>query len=239
MSRVAACRRTCFFCLVLAGTFAYMVGIATAYAAETVFLSSLDLKKIAQGYGEAQADKSVMGKPISIGGQKFQRGLGTHADSVLYIDLHGGSERFTASVGVDDETGSPLASVVFRVVGDGRLLWRSGVMKCGDAPKKVDLDLTGVKNLILLVSDAGDGNNSDHADWADAKFTVVGQKPQATFAPRGEPVILTPKPPATPRINGRPGLRRPARPSVPVHDPGHGRAPDDVCCRSFARGLDG
>ncbi len=34
--------------------------------------------------------------------------------------------------------------------------------------KFVDVDLTGKKELKLVVDDAGNGNGNDHADWADA-----------------------------------------------------------------------
>ena len=67
------------------------------------------------------------------------------------------------------------------------------------------MSLKGVRLLILEVGDARDGINCDHADWADAKVVVTGQRPRTIAAPRREPpeaVILTPKPPATPRING-------------------------------------
>ena len=71
-------------------------------AKETVSLGDLDLKKVMQGWGSPHADKSVDNHPLSIGGQKFEKGLGTHAASILYIDVQG-VEYFAASVGVDDE----------------------------------------------------------------------------------------------------------------------------------------
>jgi alpha-galactosidase len=55
---------------------------------------------------------------------------------------------------------------------------------------------------FCAVGDAGEGNNFDHADWAGARFTFIGEKPRTTGAPKEEAVILTPKPPAAPRING-------------------------------------
>ena len=74
-------------------------------------------------------------------------------------------------MGVDDEVNhSPNSSVEFFVIGDGKELWHSGVMHAGDAPKDCEVDLTGVKLLVLKVGDAGDGIDHDHADWADAKF---------------------------------------------------------------------
>jgi hypothetical protein len=46
---------------------------------------------------------------------------------------------------------------------------------CKDVDKlrPVDLDVMGVQKLLLRVTDAGDGNNSDHADWANAVLHQV------------------------------------------------------------------
>jgi alpha-galactosidase len=176
-----------------------------AGATETVLLSSLDLSKskVKQDWGEPQTDKSIDGRPLSIGGKKFEHGLGTHAISTLYIDLKGGAQRFTAFVGIDDDVNkSPASSVVFRVLGDGRELWKSDVMKAGHPAKKIDVNLKGVKLLLLMVGDAGDGFAFDHADWADAKIEYAGDRPETIALPPEEPVILTPPPPLTPRING-------------------------------------
>jgi alpha-galactosidase len=180
---------------------ALLVGFRTSAAA--VWLDQLDLSKTTQGWGEPGKDKSVGGNELSIGGEKFARGLGTHAESTLYIALHGDAQRFFAEVGVDDEVnGNSDASVTFSVVGDGKTLWRSGVMRAGEPAKKLDVDVAGVKTLILIVGDAGDGISYDHADWADAKFEVAGARPETVFAPREKAVILTPPAPPTPRING-------------------------------------
>ena len=67
---------------------------------ETVWLSSLDLSPIVQGWGRPQADKAVTGKPLSIGGKRFERGLGTHTDSLVRLDLKRGAEKFSAQVGL-------------------------------------------------------------------------------------------------------------------------------------------
>ena len=168
----------------------------------TVWLSSLNLSKMTSGWGKAEIDKAVQGQPMSIAGQKFERGVGTHAKSVMYIDLKGGSTKFTAYVGVDDEVRGQVGSVEFRVYGDGELLWKSGVMKAGEAAKKVNVDASGIKTLILLVDSAGDGISYDHANWAEAKFEVAGDKPEAIDPPVEEAVIMTPKSSPKPRING-------------------------------------
>ena len=178
-------------------------GVLISPAAETVPLTSLDLGKMQQGWGKPQIDRSIREKPLSIGGQKFEHGVGTHANSTLWIDLAGGSDRFLASVGVDDAAGG-AASITFKIIGDGKKLWQSGVMKPGQPAKPVDVDLKGVKTLLLLVGDAGDGVGYDHANWADARFLVSGAKPKAIDrpTPKEDAVNLTPKPSAVPRING-------------------------------------
>jgi alpha-galactosidase len=172
-------------------------------AAETVPLTALDLGKMKQGWGKPQLNRSIREKPLAIAGRMFTNGVGTHANSALWINLSGGSDRFLASVGVDDAAGGP-ASVTFKIVGDGRKLWESGVMKPGQAAKPVDLDLKGLQTLVLLVGDAGDGIGFDHANWVEARFLVSGAKPQAMDrpVPRDEAVLLTPKPGPAPRVNG-------------------------------------
>ena len=62
-------------------------------------------------------------------------------------------------------------SVEFVVMGDGRELFRSGVMHSGDPAKPVRIDLKGVDALTLIVTDGGDGNKSDHADWINPEIT--------------------------------------------------------------------
>jgi alpha-galactosidase len=184
--------------------FALWLCVASAsLAADSVPLNSLDLSKMRQGYGRPQINRSIREKPLSIGGKTFAQGIGTHANSSLWIDLGGGSDRFQAAVGVDDAAGGP-ASITFKVIGDGRKLWESGVMKPGQAAAELDLDVRGIKTLLLQVGDGGDGIGYDHADWAEARLLVSGARPKAVDRPgSGEKgVVLTPKPGPAPRING-------------------------------------
>ena len=186
----------------LVSTAVAMLITGSAGAAETVWLSSLDLTRMFTGWGNALKDKAVQGNPMSIAGRKFDRGVGTHAPSRMYVDLSRGSQRFLAWVGVDDEVRGNIGSVEFQIHGDGKLLWQSGVMKAGQPAKAVDVNLQGVDTLLLIVDPAGDGNASDHADWAEGRFEVTGVRPKAITGPSETPFILTPKPGPEPRING-------------------------------------
>ncbi len=190
----------------------------TGQAAETVPLASLDISKMSAGWGRPIANRSIQDQPITIAGQQYDHGVGTHATSSMWINLQGGSTRFTATVGVDDEVGAGRGSVEFRVMADDEMLFRSGIMKAGDAAKQVDVDLTLKQTLLLLVKSAGDGVDYDHGNWANAEFQVTGNAPVAVDVPPAaeEPkVILTPQPGPRPQVNG-PRLfgARPGRPFI-------------------------
>jgi alpha-galactosidase len=178
-----------------------MPGLADVQA-EVVPVSSLDISKTEQGRGRPMADKSVGDNLLTIAGKVFAKGLGTCAPSVLYLDLKGTVERFTASVGIDDETADVQGCIEFRVYGDGRLLWKSGAIHAGDEPLPVDLSLSSIKTLILAVYNRSNTPQGSHADWADAQFFVNGAHPETIAAPTRPGVILTPKPGPAPRING-------------------------------------
>jgi len=197
--------RTCWLAVILfvvvSAGFCVAAQRRTDASGKIVPLSDLDISKTQQGWGSPHKDLSVDGHPLRIGGQTFKTGLGTHADSLLYIQLDSGSHKFTAMIGVDDE-GSEPGTVEFRILGDGKELYKSGMMRGGDKAKQVDVDVSGVKMLVLTVNGGPDGINYDHADWAEAAFEVVGAQPKTVDGPKEEAVILTPKPPAEPRING-------------------------------------
>ncbi|MBM4040798.1 MAG: hypothetical protein FJ290_20020 [Planctomycetes bacterium] len=151
-----------------------------ALAREVVRLDELDLSLADMG-GEVAKNRSVKGTALKMGGKQFARGVGVRPPAAFALDLAGGSIRFTAVVGVDDEAGK-RGSVEFRVEGDGKLLWSSGVLRGGEPPKAAEVNLAGVKRLTLLVSDGGDGTGGDYADWADAQFEVGGVRPKP-YAP--------------------------------------------------------
>ena len=211
-------------------------------SAETVWLDKLDVRAATQGWGQPQRNKSVGGHPLTIGGQVFERGFGTHADSTLIVNLDGGARTFSASVGVDDEVNkNPAASVEFSLVGDGKVLWTSGAMRAGEAAKYCQVNLAGVRALTLKVAAEGDSIDFDHADWVDAKFDTVSA---TSFVVSGEPLpepvapyLLTPPAPATPRINGASVFGvRPGSPFL-FTIPATGERPMTFSAQNLPRGL--
>lgn len=134
------------------------------------------------------------GNPMIIGGVHYSKGLGVHAASDVRYNLGGTYSRFIADVGLDDETGNG-GSVAFQVFGDGILLFDSGV-RFGDntatgQPLRVDVNVAGVSELRLVVTDSGDGNGLDHADWGNARLlpTGSGTNLYVNFQPAGSPAV--------------------------------------------------
>jgi alpha-galactosidase len=150
--------------------------------AKTVWLSSLDLGQMTAGWSIPKADQSVIENPIRIGGSAFEKGVGTHAHSRFRVNLEGNAKSFRAQVGLSDESASK-GSVEFIVRADLREIWRSKPMRSGDVPVPLDLDLAGVKTLTLIATDGGDGNNDDHAVWADAAIVMKPGTPEPIALP--------------------------------------------------------
>ena len=140
-------------------------------------LGELGAAAFTSGWKTAQVDQSVAGLPLKIGSQAFAHGIGVHAPSAATIKLDGKAKSFRAQVGVNTDGHNEQGSVEFLVTGDGKTLWRSGILRGGDAPKAVDVPLAGVRKLTLEVTDGGDGKDSDHGNWAEAVISYEGAKP--------------------------------------------------------------
>jgi hypothetical protein len=139
-------------------------------------VSDLPFLAASNGWGPVERDSSVGeqaagdGHPITIAGVTYAKGLGTNSPSDVQIYLGGRCTRFTASVGVDDETGG-AGTVTFSVLADGKTLVTTPKI-AGKAPATpIDVDVTGAQVLDLVVGDAGDGNGNDHGDWATPTVT--------------------------------------------------------------------
>jgi alpha-galactosidase len=171
------------------------------YAATTTRLDELDLSSASQGWGTPHKNKSVEGHTLTIAGKTFPNGFGTHAPGRLLLDLPASAGSFTASVGVDDDAHNNAASVVFQVLGDGKILFDSGVMRWRQPAKEITVDLNNLKHLELRVTDADDGESFDHADWASATFSLDTGAPTIHIPPTLPPYILTPAEKPEPQIH--------------------------------------
>jgi hypothetical protein len=140
------------------------------------YASDLEWAGETNGWGPAERDRSNGerapddGIAIALGTTKYERGIGAHAPSRIVIDLPQPCSLFLADVGVDEEVGD-RGSVEFQVLGDGKVLAASGVVRGQQTSVPIAADLGGVSQLALVVTKAGDSNAFDHADWADARLS--------------------------------------------------------------------
>ena len=169
-------------------------------------LEEMDLSNMVQGWGEPGVKKTILDKPLTINGTQFKHGVGTHANSRLTVDLKGNALKFRAMVGLDDETAEKNGSVLFQVYADKKKVFSSGVLRFGDGPKEIDVDLRGVQRLDLEILDGGDTIDYDHADWADAYLVL---KPGTKTMPETKPRKTIPKEIRTPPVPDYPLINAP------------------------------
>ncbi len=121
---------------------------------------------------------AALGGACTIGGVTYAEGLGLKTPSEFCI-LKGSATRFAGKAGVDDASGG-RGQAECVLLGDGRELWRSGLMQAGDAARPFDVSLAGV-GLLQLVCTGADGVR---ADWVETAFAQEGgTRPQASYNP--------------------------------------------------------
>lgn len=127
-------------------------------------------------------DANTRGRDLRLRGNTFDKGLGIPSESRLTYDLAGGYQRFEALVGLDEFEGRQ-GSVRIVVLVDGKardlgwdreLTWRDGSLP-------VRLDVTGARELTLVVAFGQGGPVQDHVNWADARLI---QDPRAGKGPK-------------------------------------------------------
>ena len=169
-----------------------------------IWLESLDLKKIYQEYSSAQAGRSVDGRPLTLKGVVYPHGVGTHSNSYWLIDLKRSVVKFAALVGIDDESNGK-GSAVFEVLVDGKSRAKTGVLRYGDQPQVLTVDLKGAKRMVLIVRDADDGIDWDHGDWAGAVLFLspdAKAQPESVARPVEPPMRIASGVSDKPSING-------------------------------------
>lgn len=139
------------------------------------YLSNLAWASATNGWGAVEKDRSNGeqatgdGKALTIRGTTYSKGLGVHSNSSITYNLNGAYKTFLSDIGIDNEVGGK-GTVKFLVYVDGVLKYDSGLVKGTDAVKALSVSVAGAKQLRLVVDSAGDGNVSDHGNWANARL---------------------------------------------------------------------
>ena len=122
---------------------------------------------------------TLTGAPLAARGLRAFTGLGVHAASRLTYQLpdrqsSDAEQRLIGHVALDDAVGQG-GSVVIRVwVGETRdtlrLRWESAIIRGGDAPLMIDVDVSGCQWLELEVDPTGDGDAQDRTLWLEPRL---------------------------------------------------------------------
>ncbi|MBJ7902300.1 NPCBM/NEW2 domain-containing protein [Streptomyces sp. DSM 110735] len=142
----------------------------------TSYLSDLPWMSATGGWGPVERDTSNGesaagdGNPLTIGSVTYPKGLGTHAPSEIAYYTGGRCTNFTAEVGVDDEKGTK-GTVAFEIWADDTKTASTGTLTNTDPAHPLTADISGARVIRLVVTDGGDGIDSDHADWAGARVS--------------------------------------------------------------------
>ena len=136
----------------------------------SAFASDMEWISSSCGWGSVRRDKSSDGHALKLGGRTFSKGIGTHANSEIVINVPAGTTRFLAVAGTDNEV-SGGQCCVYRIYLDGALVASSAFMPTGDYCV-FDIPLPEGTAQITLNAFEGTvgGNINDHADWAVAAF---------------------------------------------------------------------
>jgi hypothetical protein len=118
-------------------------------------------------------DRSVSDASLMVDGKQYLKGLGMHSASRLTYRLDGKFKRFEATAAIDDSAGG-RGSVTFGVYLLHNGQWKqasvSDVLRGGDPPEPVSVDVRGVEMITLTIDFADRGDELDHADWLDARL---------------------------------------------------------------------
>jgi hypothetical protein len=146
-----------------------------AFADGDRWLSDLEWDGATNGWGPVERDQTNGerdagdGAALSMDGHEYAKGLGVAVNSRIVYSLDGKYDKFFSDIGIDDYAGEK-GSVTFEIWLDGHKVYDSGRVTHRNSPRAVAIDVSGAQTLTLVTTDAGDGGNSDHADWAGARL---------------------------------------------------------------------
>ncbi len=122
----------------------------------------------AQDWGTLNAGRSVSGEVLSIGGQRFAYGIGTHANSIIVLNLNDGATRLIGGCGIDDQAcESATARCFIRV--DHEVVFASPLFRKGGRAEWFNIPASGARVIELLSESTADGVACDHVNWVDLR----------------------------------------------------------------------
>ena len=179
------------------------ISAVKAQDTDTLWLQKIDLTRFTQDWNlTPKAFLLLENNPLTIAGKKFTNGLASRTEGLLRFELNGKAKKFHTLFGLDDSSGKN-SSVALSILADGKEIFRSPLMKRGLKAIEININLSGVKQLSLIIDDNGKGVYNDRADFANAFILYKEDKPVVfNFNYINKRHILTPPESPRPKING-------------------------------------
>jgi alpha-galactosidase len=150
--------------------------VPTPVPGGTSDLGDLAWATAANGLGPVERNMSVGsappgdGKPLTINGHVYAKGLGTHAEASILYYLAGNCRSLNVDVGIDDERDPrpdpTWSTAIFEIWADGTKVADSGLRTWQDDAVHLDADLTGASYVRIVTNGGPDGFRWDRGDWA-------------------------------------------------------------------------
>jgi hypothetical protein len=137
-----------------------------------------------------KSDVSLLGEPLKVGGQTFDRGVAVHSRCVLTYDLNGRFSRFETLVGFD-EAARGKGRVDCRVFVDGKEVYANADLRADGPPVKLNLPVAGADQLRLHVDYGRGQDTGDRVIWADARLYRETPGSAASITAPPAPLNLT------------------------------------------------
>ncbi len=165
-----------------------------------------------------QRNLSIDGNALTMKGNTYTSGMGTHASSKVIVKLNGAT-RFVATVGIDAEVAndasfnandSRWSNANYKVTVEGETgntqVLAEGAVSFNDPVATVDVDCSGWKFLILE-SIAGDSNWGDHVDWGNAYFEYYARAATPPYVVTEDEKVGTSRLACATLVYSQPGVR--------------------------------
>ncbi len=199
-------------------------GVLSAAGSERVYLDELDLssavsgdqmdwnrarrKGVAFGAADVAAKRNLncFGGPLTIGTNRFARGVGALGNSLMVVETGGKAISFDAVAGADAitrETWRWGGDALFQVWADDRLVFESYDFLPPDRMERIHADVRGARRVYLQAF-YSETHEFTPVNWCDAFFTVSPGAKIRMVPPPAAPQwgVLTPPERPEPRING-------------------------------------
>jgi hypothetical protein len=120
-------------------------------------------------WGLGRYNNSGFGGPIKVNGKEYHFGLGTHpggpSGAQVTFEIAREVDSLQTEVAISESSPGAASPVIFEVIGDGLVLWKSKEIRNG-VVEKCKVSLKGVRQLELRASCTGDITGC-HAVWLD------------------------------------------------------------------------